>query len=358
MPPKHLSGSQKRKRRKLEEELKRSQAGAIHKFFPKQTQSATTNEDNVNPNMDEERVNVDANDDEDVNDHVDVDVNVDEDDVDANNVDEDDVDANNIDEDDVDANVVDEDNVNPNLNIDIFDPRNWDGLNPNLISLLVMKGPKRDLSIIKGPVDNIGRHFSASMYTRILPNKESCDRDWLVYSKELDKMFCFCCKIFKQGNRQSQSTLANDGFKDWKHAIDRLKMHEASLEHLQSMNDWFEMRERLRCNETIDKVAFEQFKKERDYWKQVIFRIIQLVKFLAKCGLAFRGTHEKLYENNNGNFLALIEMLETFDPIMREHVRRIMSDELHAHYLGHRIQNEIILLLAREIKKEIIKQRS
>ncbi|XP_021980290.1 uncharacterized protein LOC110876423 [Helianthus annuus] len=122
------------------------------------------------------------------------------------------------------------------------------------------------------------------------------------------------------------------------------------------MNKLFEMRERLECNKTIDKVAYEQFKKERDYWKEVIFRIIVLVKFLAKHGLAFRGSNEKLYQHSNGNFLGLVEMLEEFDPIMKEHVRRIMSDELHVHYLGHNIQNELIQLLSHHVKTEIIKK--
>ena len=78
--------------------------------------------------------------------------------------------------------------------------------------------------------------------------------------------------------------------------------------------------------------------------------------YLAKYKLAFRGTNEKLYKKSNGNFLGLIEMLQEFDPVIKEHVRRITRDDMHVHYLGHTIQNELILLLAREIKSEIIKK--
>ncbi|XP_022014169.1 zinc finger MYM-type protein 1-like [Helianthus annuus] len=193
-----------------------------------------------------------------------------------------------------------------------------------MIKELVTKGPKRDMDV-KGPVDKFGRHFSNTMYTRILSNRETCDREWLVYSKKLDKLFCFCCKVFRTGH--PKGGLDDEGYKDWRHASGRLKEHEVGLEHFKNMNEWFELRQRLKCKETIDKVAYEQFKKEKDYWKQVIIRIVALVKFLAKYGLAFRGITEKLYQKGNGNFLGLVEMLEEFDPIIKEHVRRVLNEE-------------------------------
>ncbi|PWA35689.1 TTF-type zinc finger protein with HAT dimerization domain-containing protein [Artemisia annua] len=49
-------------------------------------------------------------------------------------------------------------------------------------------------------------------------------------------------------------------------------------------------------------------------------------------------------------------MLEEFDPIVKEHVRHIMNDELNVHYLGHTIQDELIDLLAKNIQSEIIKK--
>ncbi|KAM0026014.1 putative transcription factor and/or regulators TTF-type(Zn) family [Helianthus debilis subsp. tardiflorus] len=338
MPPvpkyKHLSGHQKRKRKKLEEEKRKAdevKQNRIHKFFSKETQSSSSNlgDDNVgDDNVGEDNVNA----------TVDEEANVGKDNM-------------NVDVDNMNAG---EDNVNLVLDIDIFDPRNWGGLSNDMIKELVMKGPKRDRDVVKGPVDKFGRHFSNTMYTRILSNRETCDREWLVYSKKLDKLYCFCCKVFRTGH--PKGGLDDEGYNDWIHASGRLKQHEVGLEHLKNMNEWFELHQRLKCNETIDKSAYEQFRKEKDYWKQVILRIVALVKFLAKYGLAFCGSNEKLYQKGNGNFLGLVEMLEEFDPIMKEHVRRVLNDECHVHFLSHNIQNELIQLLGDKVRTEIIKK--
>lgn len=254
------------------------------------------------------------------------------------------------------------DNLNTSPSVDasdsfqpnIFDPRYWDSLDPKQVDILAQNGPKRDLSIQKGPKDRYSRRFSAQFYTRILSNGEACDRDWLVYSKELDRVFCFGCKLFAKGHRKGQ--LANEGYNDWTHLGNRLKEHETSADHVLNMTTWYELRSRFQKDQTIDKSAQRQLEKEKDHWRKVLFRIVAIVKFLAKHNLAFRGSNSKLYDDSNGNFLGLVETLAEFDPVIQEHVRRITNEETQVHYLGPRIQNELIHLLASSIKSEIIKK--
>ncbi|KAH9755303.1 hypothetical protein KPL71_015747 [Citrus sinensis] len=117
------------------------------------------------------------------------------------------------------------------------------------------------------------------------------------------------------------------------------------------MNAWVDLEARLSKRKTIDKEVQERIDKEKEHWQKVLIRIIAVVKNLAKNNLAFRGKNEKICEERNGNFLSLIEMIAEFDPTMQEHIRRIKTGEIHDHYLGHNIQNELILMLALEIKK-------
>ena len=168
---------------------------------------------------------------------------------------------------DVDAPIVDDE---PNLDdvdipIDIYDPRNWDALDSKMIDVLAIKGPNRDLTFKKGPKDKFGRRFLSSCYIRTLSNGEKCNREWLVYAKELDKVFCFCCKLFNKGSRKGK--IVNEGFDDWSHLCNRLTEHEISMEHLKNMATWYELRLRFNQGETIDKSAQKQMERRRSIGK-------------------------------------------------------------------------------------------
>ncbi|XP_024992433.1 uncharacterized protein LOC112526378 [Cynara cardunculus var. scolymus] len=153
---KYDSRCQKRKKKKIIEEIIQSQKGSLDKFVLKEGPSSLDNE-HIDINLDD--ACVDANENPTMvnlvgtlNDsHVDLATSNDVPDINANNASNDGPDATNGN----DATNVDDVFVH----FDIFDPRNWDALDSKMIDVLVAKGPKRDLSVQKGPKDKLSKRF-------------------------------------------------------------------------------------------------------------------------------------------------------------------------------------------------------
>jgi hypothetical protein len=239
LPTKHLSGAQKRNKRKRENQLIESQKGAIHRFF-----SASTNV----PPKDNPK-------------------DLEEDDQDTHNQEqEQNLDEVQINHDDEDNQVI-QDGDGEESFPEIFDPKTWDNLDNKRRDILIEKGPMRELNL-QFPKDNLGRYFSYIFYQIKLSNSEIVDRKWLVYSKHVDKVYCFCCRLFK--SNETKSLLAHAGLSDWKHLSGRIKQHENSTEHMRNMNTWNELKSRLSKNKMIDDDLQREIAKEKERWRQVL----------------------------------------------------------------------------------------
>lgn len=122
------------------------------------------------------------------------------------------------------------------------------------------------------------------------------------------------------------------------------------------MTKWTELEVRLQRNETIDRHLQEEINREKRHWRDVLLRLLSLVEAFAKYNISFRRDNAKIDDENNRNFLGMIKAIAKFDPVMIEHLRQFEKGETQYHYLSHKIQNELIELLASEIKLMIIKK--
>ncbi|CAH0553118.1 unnamed protein product [Brassicogethes aeneus] len=219
--------------------------------------------------------------------------------------------------------------ITDNMNVDIADPATWPNLlSNNLVELIVTKGA---VQIIEDfPVDETGRKFSSVKYTRKLPNGEKVHRDWLVYSKTTNAVFCIFCKLFSSLSHQLIS-----GYSDWRHLSTTISRHDNSMEHVKCAQKWYELKLRLDKGCTIDKEHQKQYEIEKKRWRAIIKRMIYIVQYLAGQNLAFRGDSQSLYELNNGKFLKLVEMVAKFDPIIMEHLNNIQNSKNLNQHMPH-----------------------
>ena len=59
---------------------------------------------------------------------------------------------------------------------------------------------------------------------------------------------------------------------------------------------------------------------EQRYWREVLKRIVAVIKHLSSRGLAFSGNNEILGDTHNGNYLDSIELITEFDPFLQIHI--------------------------------------
>lgn len=148
--------------------------------------------------------------------------------------------------------------------------------------------------------------------------------------------------------------MTTEGLSDWSNINAALKSHDSNPEHTKSMLKWRELELRLKKGQTIDHQELTLLQEERNRWRNVLTRLIGITLSLASRNLAFRGSSEHFYEPDNGNFLKEVELLAKFDPVMENHLARIKDESTRTHYLGQRIQNELIQIIGDRVQQTIV----
>lgn len=86
-------------------------------------------------------------------------------------------------------------------------------------------------------------------------------------------------------------------------------------------------------------------------------RVVEVVKFLASRGLAFRGADEIFGSPNNGNFLGTMELLAKFDPFLADHIARFgNAGRGTPSYMSSTIVDELIQQMSSQVKSRIIEE--
>jgi hypothetical protein len=142
-------------------------------------------------------------------------------------------------------------------------------------------------------------------------------RKWLVYSPSVDKVFCYCCKLF-EGDR-CRSILGTTGMNDWKCLTQaKLLEHESTSVHCKNQHSWIECSTRLLQGSCVDAALQEQILSEVMHWHGSLERLLDITLYLSGRGLAFRGSSDRLFTAQNGNFLGLVELLGKYDDVLND----------------------------------------
>ena len=131
------------------------------------------------------------------------------------------------------------------------------------------------------------------------------------------------------------------GFNDWSNCGKIIKFHENTPGHRVCVKSWLLRSEATGC---VDAKLQENLKEERRYFQAVLRRVIEIIKFLAQRGLAFRGDDEVFGSSNNRNYMGILELIAKFDPFLADHI---------SHY-GNRGKGSVSSYLSSTICNEFI----
>ena len=199
----------------------------------------------------------------------------------------------------------------------------------------------------------IVRGMTQNWFVKQMKNGIDVPRTWLMYSPRKEAAFCFCCLLFPSSPLNCRSSFELEGgFTSWK-KVEKLKNHEENSYHRQSFVEWKEMERRMKMH-GVDDVLCSQIEAEKDRWREVLKRVLEVIKLLSTQNLALRGHVETLDVANPGNFLAVLKLLSKYDPVMANHFAFVRQNPRCVSYLSHDIQNEFIALLATAVRGKIL----
>ena len=206
------------------------------------------------------------------------------------------------------------------------------------------------------PITN-GRSMQASWFSKSLANGSRVNRSWLLYSPVSDAAYCFPCLLFSSAALNVRSAFElKEGFSKWRKS-ERVLSHENMTKHRQAFGMWKESERRLLHQTGVDSELQKNFQQEKQKWRDILTRLLDCVKYLASQNLAFRGHDESLCQadsHNPGNFLALLDLLAKYDPVLNSHMSYVRANPHSVSYLSPAIQNEFIDLLASSVRQQLL----
>ncbi|CAF4674204.1 unnamed protein product, partial [Rotaria sp. Silwood2] len=174
------------------------------------------------------------------------------------------------------------------------------------------------------PVNKQNRSFRSIWYSTF---------PWLEYSQQSDAFIT--------------------GYNNWKNAMAKsygFSRHETSASHKFACANYQQFILRKSTETTvinvIDKGRIELIRKNR----QRLTKIASTVLLCSRQLISLRGNDESDLSNNRGNFIEILKWSSATDPL----VNSILLDSAdNASYLSPSIQNELIHLMANQIRKQI-----
>lgn len=187
--------------------------------------------------------------------------------------------------------------------------------------------------------------------------KDGTSRKWLTYCKEKKAMFCSVCLAFSK-SQETNSFI--EGMTDKRHVHQRIEEHEKSVMHNVCAEAFF-----LKSSSAgvEDLLLYKQMSVRREQVRnrrQVLQRVVDVVKVIGKQGLSYRGDKDEAAYNleditkDHGNFLELILLVSKYDMCLKDHVSKCIENSKKLQSSGGKGRGSLITLLSKTTVNKVI----
>ncbi|XP_028417041.1 zinc finger MYM-type protein 1-like [Dendronephthya gigantea] len=225
-------------------------------------------------------------------------------------------------------------------------------LSNNLIEVLARHGSCQPSKMIK--IES-GQTFNPAHYYYRNLKLFSVKRDWFSCSEKLGTVYCHNCWLLARNTSNNKDSPWIDGFiPNTKRLKQQIERHEESIAHKEATKSLAQ----LKAGKGINMLNEAGIAKIKNFWREVLRRIIVIILTLANLCLPFRG-HREVIGNGRcegGNFLGLVNMqlrMGDGDPYFKQLVG---SKARKCRYLSPTIQNEMIEILANATRLKFVEK--
>ena len=229
-------------------------------------------------------------------------------------------------------------------------------LSANQKKYLITQGPQQPKLAKFPPKQSIPaskqRQFSASWYD---------EYPHLEYSVSKDAAFCFICSLFhKEGDDPAWH---RTGISTWEKMKSRgtakkgkLAEHFTSESHKEAINAYVSFcKPPSHIDALLDKAvrnAKIQEAKDKQENKEVIKILLDIIRTLARQNMAFRGDGKE----EDGNFCQIVRLVSRYCPLLERWIGSKRSRPYHVTYMSPESQNEMIQLLAEDVRRQVVNE--
>ncbi|XP_063777050.1 uncharacterized protein LOC134926333 [Pseudophryne corroboree] len=239
---------------------------------------------------------------------------------------------------------------NKMLGLKFEDPQTWPNITDKVRCYLVKHGPEqqKDANFALSANSN-GRRFSRDWFFKTLPNGETMERSWLIYSTARRAIFCFPCMLFGKKSPLTPN-IANPqrGFSNWRHLNPRLVDHEKSSDHFQNFLSWRLLERQLTKGSRI----CQEFEPEKEKWNTIFKILLDAILFCAQNNHAVPGSCDIMEEPNSEIVYGVMKLISHYNFELAEHIAKCEKDGVS--YFPPAVLNEFVNLLGNTVRKELI----